>query len=64
MYFGIWLEGKLTYETYINVLLSKAKSCIGFLYYDKIFFMHSAKQFLVKKTVGSQVCFRNAFTIQ
>lgn len=30
-YLGIWLDSKLSFETHINVLLSKVKTRIGFL---------------------------------
>ena len=50
-YLGVWLDCKLSFQTYIKHLQSKVKSRIGFLFRNKASFTHAAKLILVKLTI-------------
>ncbi|CDQ98290.1 unnamed protein product [Oncorhynchus mykiss] len=50
-YLGVWLDGKLSFQTHIKHLQSKIKSRIGFLFRNKASFTHASKLTLVKLTI-------------
>ncbi len=50
-YLGIWLDSSLSSDTHMNILLSKVRSRIGFLYRNKVSFIHSSKHILIKMSV-------------
>ena len=50
-YLGVWLDCKLSFQTYIKHLQSNTKSRIGFLFHNKASFTHAAKHTLVKLTI-------------
>ena len=57
-YLGVWLDCKVSFQTYIKHLHSKVKSRIGFLFRNRASFTHAAKHILpTKHTKHAANCF-------
>ena len=50
-YLGVWLDCKLSFQTYIKHLQSKITSIISFLFCNKASFTHAAKHTLIKLSI-------------